>query len=488
MHIGLRYVLLPLVPTVLFISSVKGQETLHLTLADAISLSSGSSLDKKRANNIVKSAYWNYRAYKAGFLPKLSLEGNLPDYYRIINMITLPDGKYDFVTQNVASSNMRVNLVQQIGLTGGAISVSSSVQRIDNFGKLSNTAYTSVPLTLSYFQHNLFYNEYKWQNRIEPLKFQEAQREYVENIEAIACATVDKYFNLLRATLQLKLDKQNLQNIDTLIKITQARFDIGTVELNDVLQAKVSHLNARKSLAAAQLALKDAQQQFILYLNLSRNTNLQPQLPDTLAFFDIDPQMAISKAVLNRQYTVEHKRRRLEAEQAITRVKSETGPAISLNANVGLTQTGNSLGKSYNDLLRNQSVSVGFNIPLLDWGVNRSNRKRAEANLELELNNIRQEQLAIEQDIYYKVIQWNMQREQMSISKDANELAQQRYNISKEKYAAGGLSFTDFNNAQQEKDQAAFDYLNGLYNYWSLYFTLRKITLYDFKMQRDIKI
>lgn len=486
MHLISRYVLLPFVLILLCCSSASSQETIRLSLHNAISLSAGGSLDKKKADNIINSAYWNYRAYKAGFLPKLSLQGSLPDYYRVINMITLPDGKYDFVSQNVASSNAHLNLTQQIGLTGGAISVSSSLQRLDNFGSFSNTAYTAVPLTFSYYQRNVFYNEYKWFNKIEPLRYQESEREYLENMENIACNTVDKYFNLLNAMLQVKLDKQNFQNIDTLIKITQARFDIGTVELNDVLQAKVSLLNARKALANSRLALKDAEQQFTLYLNLSRNTTPELLLPDTLTFFEIDPQTAISTASQNRQYAISHKRRKLEAEQAIARVRSETGPSINMSANVGLTQTGNSLGRAYNDLLRNQAVSIGFNIPLLDWGVNRSSRKRAEANLELELNNITQEQLAFEQDINYKVMQWNMQEEQMNISKEASELAQQRYNIAKEKYAAGGLSYTDFNNAQQDKDRAAVDYLSNLHTYWQLYFTLRKITLYDFSTHKNI--
>jgi outer membrane protein TolC len=129
---------------------------------------------------------------------------------------------------------------------------------------------------------------------------------------------------------------------------------------------------------------------------------------------------------------------------------------------------------------------VGFSVPLLDWGVNRSNRKRAEANLSLEINNIAQEQTAMEQDIYYRVMQWNMHQEQMNIAEEANDLAQKLYNISKEKYAAGSMRYTDFNNAQQEKDRAAIDYLNNLHIYWSLYFTIRKITLFDFENSRNI--
>src|SRR5690606_15647942 len=138
------------------------------------------------------------------FLPKLSLNGNLPDYYRSINPITLPSGENSFVSQNVANSAVSLDLSQNIGFTGGRVSASTSLQRINNFGSYRNTAYTSVPFSLSYFQSNLFYNDFKWQKKIEPLRLQQSQRGYIENLESISYNTTAKYFELLLADVQLK--------------------------------------------------------------------------------------------------------------------------------------------------------------------------------------------------------------------------------------------------------------------------------------------
>lgn len=480
--------ILSLLSLLMLYISLNGQTFMDLSLQTAIQLAQKNSLDYKIAVYMARSSYWNYNAYKAGFLPKLSLNGTLPDYYRTINMITLPNGKNDFVSQNVANSSLNLNVSQNIAITGGSIAASSSLQRIDNMGKLSNTAYTSVPFSLSYFQDNLFYNPFKWKKQIEPLKLQESQREYIENLEDISYKTINKYFSLLLASVQLKLDKQNFKNIDTLLKITQSRFEIGTVNLNDVLQAKVSLLNAKKSLANSTLSLETAEQGFVRFLNLDKGQKINLAAPDSLSFFEIENNKALQQAKENRKYAIAFKRRILQAKESITRTKSETGPSINIRANLGLTQTGSMLQNSYTDLLRNQSVTIGFYIPLINWEVNKSNRKRAQANLDLENTNIAQEELTNEQEISSEVMKWGMQKEQMEISAETSKLAQQRYDISRQKYSLGSISYTDFNNAQMEKDRAITDYINNLRNYWLMYYMIRKITLYDFEKNKKIEL
>jgi outer membrane protein len=462
-------------------------QIIKLTLNDAILLAQKNSLDYKIASNISKSAFWDYRAYKSGFLPKLSLSGTLPDYYRTINSITLPNGQSQFVPQNLASSGVNLNLTQSIPLTGGSISIGSSLRRIDNFGNYKNTAYTAVPLSFSYSQNSLFYNEFKWQRKIQPLRFEESKRQYLENLEEISYNTIYRYFDLLKATVQLKLDEQNLKNIDTLIKITQARFEIGTVQLNDILQSKVSLMNAKRSVLASTLNLETAKQNLIRYLTLDKDLQIELQVPESLTFFNISNDLALKQALSNRKFVSEFERRRLQAQQEIERTKSQTGPTVSIRANLGLTQTANTFNQSYEYLLRNQAVVIGFNIPLMDWNVNKSNRKRAEANLELEINYIAQQQLSAEQEITYQVMKWNMQEEQIEMAKLTRELANQRYGIAKQKYAIGSITYTDFNNAQIDKDRAETDYINSLLSYWASYYLIRKITLYDFNNNKRIE-
>ena len=50
----------------------------------------------------------------------------------------------------------------------------------------------------------------------------------------------------------------------------------------------------------------------------------------------------------------------------------------------------------------------------------------------------------------------------------------------------GKISITDLNIAMQEKDEARRDYVAALDEYWTAYYTLRQMTLYDF--EQDIPI
>ena len=47
---------------------------------------------------------------------------------------------------------------------------------------------------------------------------------------------------------------------------------------------------------------------------------------------------------------------------------------------------------------------------------------------------------------------------------------------------------TDLNTARTENDDAMSKYINDLSSYWNYYYTLRKLTLYDFIAGRDLDV
>jgi outer membrane protein TolC len=69
----------------------------------------------------------------------------------------------------------------------------------------------------------------------------------------------------------------------------------------------------------------------------------------------------------------------------------------------------------------------------------------------------------------------------------ADTIAQLRYEITKQRYLIGKISITDLNLAQQEKDQNSRGYINALLSFWNAYYTVRRLTLYDFERNEKIK-
>lgn len=58
---------------------------------------------------------------------------------------------------------------------------------------------------------------------------------------------------------------------------------------------------------------------------------------------------------------------------------------------------------------------------------------------------------------------------------------QRRSEVARKLYLLGKSTILDLNASISEKDSARRNYISALYNYWSLYYTLRSMTLYDFE-------
>ena len=153
---------------------------------------------------------------------------------------------------------------------------------------------------------------------------------------------------------------------------------------------------------------------------------------------------------------------------------------INVSANFGLNKRAEDYDSLFQDYDRQQNVSVRLGIPIFDWGVSKSKRKMGEADLGLVETNIEQEQQAFEQEIFLHILNWSSKRDFLATSEKAKEIAVKRYEITKERYILGKITITDLNLAQQEKDKAEIEYLNSLEDFWIDYYTLRKLTLYDF--------
>jgi outer membrane protein TolC len=79
-----------------------------------------------------------------------------------------------------------------------------------------------------------------------------------------------------------------------------------------------------------------------------------------------------------------------------------------------------------------------------------------------------------------------MLREQVGISERADEIAQKRYDIAKNRYLIGKISITDMNIALRDKDDAKRAYIQSLRDFWTAYYNLRLLTLYDFESNRNL--
>jgi len=457
----------------------------QLSLPEAIGLAATQSVDAAVALNELKTAYWEFRTYRADLLPEVNFSGSLPAYNRSFTSYQLDDGSYTYVRNNSLGLQGELSVDQNIWLTGGKISLNTSLQYLKQLGTGGDKYFMSVPVGLTFTQPVFNVNNLKWQRRIEPVRYREAKAAYIESTEEVTMKTITYFFELLLAKENLNIANQNLQNADRLYEIAGAKRKMGQISENEVLQLKLAALKAKAALTESQSSLNAKMFQLRAFLGLSEQESIEPAVPDSNPSLNISYPAVLEKAHENNSFAQNIRRRQLEADYSVATAKGSLR-SIDLFASVGYTGLDKTLSSAYRNLVDNQVVQVGVKIPILDWGKRRGKVKVAESNREVVSSKIKQEQLNFNQDIFLLVEQFNNQATQLNIAAQADEIAQQRYKTSIETFMIGKINTLDLNDAQVSKDDARQKHINELYLYWYYYYQIRSLALYDFSKNTSL--
>lgn len=456
-----------------------GGDTVRLTMSDVIRMAQESSPQAVQARNSFESAWLSYRSYKAEMLPTLSLSSS-PSLNRSTNYVTLPDGSELYARSNSMRNNISLDLSQNIWLTGGQISLSSNLSRLDQLGENPSHSYYSQPLQLSISQNLNGYNSFKWSRKIEPLEYRRARKQYAETMELVASQATSVFFNLVSAQTDLEIAQLNYAATDTLYTYGLGRYNIGTITENELLQLELNRLNGETSIMTSQMSFDDAVDQLRNFLNLTSDTQIEVITTDSIPHFTVPLQLAMDLAWQNSPDIDDMELSKISSQSNLAYAKSQKGFRASIYLSLGLAQTADELPESFHNLNDEQSVRVSVSIPILDWGRARGRVKIAQNNLELTNMRIEQNQVNFEKTVTRAVNQFNMQERQVDIAHRAMQTAQHRYEVARHLYVNGNSSILDLNSAITAKDSAYRGYVSALSRYWQLYYTIRSMTGYDF--------
>ena len=467
--------------TASFQRSEAQSRTLQFTLEEVISLAKEQSPMAILAKHRFRGSYWQYRTHTAKFLPGLNLTSTIPDLTRSIDRITLPDGSDAFVERKVANSSLDLELTQNIGLTGGSIFMSSGLQRIDLLGvSKDKTSYLSTPVSIGFRQPIKAHNSFKWEKKIEPLRYEEAKKDYIDAMELVSQRAVNYFFNLALAQVNIQIAEINYSNNDTLYRIARGRYNIGTIAENDLLQMELSLLNAGTSLNEARIQLEIQKYQLRSFLGYNETVNIELLIPDSIPEFEVDVAFALDEAKKNSPEILSMERQLLEARRDVAQAKAEKGLTANMYASFGLTKQALLLDQVYTNPEDQERVRVGLEIPVVDWGLGKGRYRMAQSNQEVVKTNVQQAEIDFEQEVMLQVMQFNLQDDQLRIAAKADTIAQSRYDVTKQRFLIGNVDVLDLNVALTEKDTAKRGYLAALHDYWSYFYNIRKLTLFDF--------
>lgn len=455
------------------------EHTMKLTLNQTIERARLQSPDAQNARHSFRSAYWNYKYYCANYLPTLKLTSN-PYLDRAINKVTLGDGNVKFVEQNLLSTDLTLSLTQNIPWTGGTLFVETAAQRLDLF---SNDTYSwqTSPINIGYSQSLFGYNNLKWDRRIEPIRYSEAKKTFVETLELVAANATEKFFNLAKAQSNYEIANTNYANADTLYIYAQGRYNIGTISENEMLQLEINKLTEETNRMNAHIEMENCMQELRSYLGIQEDIEIKADVNAYIPDIHIELSTALILANENSPEIQNMIRRKLESESAISKARANAGLKADIYLRFGLTQTAEKLKDAYHNPLDQQYVSLGITLPILDWGRGKGQVRVARSNRDLVYTQVEQDKTDFDLNVRKLVKQFNLQAQRVSIAARTDQTAQRRAEVARKLYLLGKSSILDLNASITEKDTARRNYISALYNYWSLYYTLRSLTLYDFE-------
>jgi len=461
-------------------------EVKRLTLDEVIEVAHEQSLMALMSRHQFRSSYWEFRAHKASTRPGLTLEGTLPSLTNATESVIQPDGTEEFVERSFMRTSLDLQLNQNISLTGGRVFVSSQLQRNDNFGEDPPSNYLSYPVTIGFFQPINGYNEFKWDRRIEPLKYEAAKLQYINTMERVSQQCVRYFFDLSLAQINLEIALKNMANTDTLYQIATGRYQMGTIAENELLQMELSRLNSETDLNESTIDLELRKSRLRSFLGFNERVSLELILPSEIPSIEMDYNRTLTEAKDNNPEILQMEQQLLEAEREVAQARSQKGIRGDLFAQFGLSGVDEDLRNSYNNLNRQQRVEVGVQVPILDWGQGKGQYRMAQSAQEVVKMDVSQSIIDFDENIFLQVMQFNLQDDQVAIAAKADTIADLRYEVTKQRFLIGKIDVLDLNVALEEKDVARRGFVEALRNYWNYYYDLRGLTLYDW--QKDIKL
>ena len=471
---------LPLYPTY-----AQEKEVMRLTLAEAISMAQANSPDAQAARHSYRAAYWDYRFYKANYLPSLQLSAS-PNMTNSISKITQSDGSNEFLHQNQLNTNLTLEANQNLWFTGGSLFLKTQLQRLDDLER-DKTSYQSSPVVIGYRQQLFGYNHLKWDRRLKPRKFRESQKAYNEALELVASRTCNYFFNLASAQTNLDIAKSNYASADTLYHYAQGRYNIGTITENEMLQLEINKLSEETNQLNARIAVEDQMQSFRSFLGIDHDVDIQLVADSDIPRFTVPVGDAISYAYENNPDPSQMETRRMESKSNLAYAKANAGLKADLYVQFGLSQTAKEFRSVYREPSNQLYASVTLALPVLDWGRGKGRIRVAKSNLDLVETQVNQQFKDFELNVSKMVRQFNLQAAHVDIAEKTNITAERRYEVAKRLYIMGKSTILDLNAAIREKDAARRSYLQTISNYWSLYYGLRSMTGYDFEHGRKIE-
>ncbi len=467
-----------------FALMVKGQtDTLFLNLEEVLSIALEKSLDLQSAQSSYRENQQNILQLKELLRPRFSLRASLPNLSRAIELRPLPDGRDAFVNRSTMSNRLEFNVDYTLISTGGIISASSSISRLDIFETNLfdyQRTYFVTPIALSFTQPIFQFNSRKWQQeRLDLLNTELVSRQAVVREEVLTFA-IQLYNQVYQAQKDIELHQFKVKEVNDLYQLKQQLAEIGKVEKAEMLRLELEIKSNQIRDNEVTNLWENHRVRLCDFLQIKRNQLIYLIDPPDFSKVNIDPDLALERAVQNPNVRALNKLKIREAEAVIERTNKSYGLNLSVNFSLGLNSTDEKLSELYRELVDRQTLSVALHVPLNSGKLKSINQQIANEQLLREKLDIEQQQIEISRNVLLGIKEFNAFAENISLERESLNTANEIYQLIRKQYTLGEKNITELNLARNNYEAAVRNLNKTTSEILVKYYQLRRICLYDF--------
>lgn len=427
-----------------------------------------------------------FENYKKSFLPSIQVNFNPLNFNRSMRLLQNSyDGDYSNIEDYSNTSSMDLSINQNIGLTGGKLSVSSSLGFLREFSR-NNNSYSTTPIYIGYNQPLWgARQQYKYKQMLQHLQYDLASKNYCTSISGIQQEILSLYLNAILYNLEINLSQKNLQIGDTLLQLAIIKHADGYITEYDFNEIELQQFENRYSHERAMQNYEEAL--FKLSSKLEITDAITLMQPDGKTLPILDEGSVIGYIQQNNPQILSQEKQRIQAAYIQYQARMATLFNGTLSFNYGSNQYAETLKGAYSHPNSRQAISVGFSIPAFQWGINRNKRRIADNEYESTLLELQNSQSNFEEQVKTQINTYNYTINLYYLAENRYRLAQEQYRLAIEKFALDKASVYELVSASERQYTIMKEYYVATKSLFIGYYALRHLALYDFVLEKKLE-
>lgn len=426
-----------------------------------------------------------FENYKKSLLPAVSFNLNPINFNRSLRLLQQPtDGSYSYVEDYTNNSSAGISVRQKIGITGGEIYLGSNINYLNEFSRKLKS-FSTTPFAIGYSQQLWGgWKQYKLEKNIEYTKNKIAIKQYCTKLSQIQQKALDLFMTALLGKMERDLALRTTQNYDTLLQIARLKLENGHITEYDFKQIELQLLNTQYAYENATKTYSESLNRLGVFLGLSE---FDIAIPNFNVLLSIDCNLVMSLVKQNNPFFKQQEIQILEAERNLFSSKLSNRFNGKVSLNYGINQYAETFINAYRNGNTQQSIVVSFQIPIIQWGINKNRIKIAKNNYETSKLDLEKRLSEFENEIKESINRYNHSVKLWLTAEKTYMLSQEQCRRLVQKYSFGKVSVYEVTTAQNDQNLAMQRYYSAIKETYYSYFTLRTMALYEFKNNLDLE-